>query len=113
MHLILHLIISTLAVMVAAYVIPGVSVGGWFAAFVVAIVLGIFNTFLKPVLVLLTLPLNIITLGLFTLVINTALILLAGAIVPGFHPGSFFAAFLFGLALSVINMFASPLKAVT
>lgn len=110
MKLLIHLIVSTLAVMTAAYVIPGVSISGWFAAFVVAIVLGILNTFLKPLLLVLTLPINILTLGLFTLVINTLLILLAGSIVPGFHTDSFLAALLFGVVLSFINMFANTLK---
>lgn len=110
MRIILHIVISTLAVVAAAYVIPGVSVSGWIAAMVVAIVLGILNTFLKPILLVLTLPLNILTLGLFTLVINTLLVLLAGVIVPGFHPGSFFAALLFGILLSLINMFVNSLK---
>lgn len=110
MKLVVHLIISTLAVMIAAYIIPGVVVSGWFAAFVVAIVLGILNLTVKPVLLVLTLPINILTLGLFTLVINTLLIFLAGAIVPGFNPGSFLAALLFGIVLSLINMFANTLK---
>lgn len=96
--------------MVAAYVIPGVVVSGLVAALVVAIVLGVLNTFLKPILIVLTLPLNVVTLGLFTLVINTLLVMLAGAIVPGFDPGSFFAAFLFGIVLSLINMFANSFK---
>ncbi|MCI0533146.1 phage holin family protein [bacterium] len=104
MNLLIHLIISTCAVMVAAYLIPGVAVDGWFAALVVAVVLGLLNLILKPILIILTLPINIITLGLFTLVINTGLVLLAGAIVPGFHPGSFFAALLFGILLSLINI---------
>ncbi len=110
MRLIIHLFINTLAVMIAAYIIPGVFVSGWFTAFVVAIVLGILNMFLKPLLLVLTLPINILTLGLFTLLINTLLILLAGSIVPGFHAGSFLAALLFGIVLSLINMFADMLK---
>jgi len=99
-----HFAINTIAVMVAAYLIPGVMVSGWFTAFVVAVVLGLLNLFVKPVLLALTLPLNIMTLGLFTLVINTILVLIAGAIVPGFVPGSFLIALLFGLVISLINI---------
>ncbi|MCK9351683.1 MAG: phage holin family protein [Candidatus Paceibacterota bacterium] len=104
MNMFFHFAINTIAVMVAAYLIPGVMVSGWFTAFVVAVVLGLLNLFVKPVLLALTLPLNIMTLGLFTLVINTILVLIAGAIVPGFVPGSFLIALLFGLVISLINI---------
>jgi len=109
MKIILHLFLHTLAILIAAYVIPGVFVSGWFVALSVAVVLGVLNTFLKPILLFLTLPVTIFTLGLFALVVNTALILLATWIVPGFHITSFFTALLFGIILFFINAFFSIL----
>jgi putative membrane protein len=95
--------------MLTANVVPGVLVSGWWGAFVVAVVLGILNTLVKPVLLVLTLPINIMTLGLFTLVVNTFLIMVAGGLVNGFEVTSFGAAFWFGLILSVVNWFLSKL----
>jgi putative membrane protein len=105
MKTILHLFLHTLAVLMAAYVIPGVTVAGWWTALVVAVVLGVLNTFLKPILLFLTFPVTVLTLGLFALVVNTALILLATWIVPGFAIASFFTAFIFGIVLFFINAF--------
>ena len=96
-------LVSGLAIIITAYLLPGVRVAGFFAALVTALVLGLINAFIRPVLILLTLPLNILTLGLFTLVINALLIMLAAAIVPGFSVQGFWWALLFGLVLAVIN----------
>lgn len=95
--------------MAAAYLLPGVHVTNFFSALITALVLGIVNVFLKPLLILLTLPINILTLGLFTLVINAFLVMLADLIVPGFRVDSFWWALLFGLVLWVINSFLSSL----
>ncbi len=105
MKLLIHLFVSTLGVLIAAYVIPGVEVSGISSAVVLAVVLGIFNTVLRPILLFFTLPLTILTFGLFTLVINTLLIMLAARIVPGFAVDSFVQAFLFGIVLFFINSF--------
>lgn len=105
MKLLTHLLVSTLGVLIAAYVIPGVVVLGFWNALVLAVVLGILNTVLRPILIFFTLPLTILTFGLFTLIINTALIMLAAKIVPGFIVTSFFQAFLFGIVLFFINSF--------
>lgn len=96
-------LVATLAIIVSAYLLPGVTVLSFFAAFATALVLGIVNAFIKPILVFLTLPLNILTLGLFTLVINALLIMLTGIIVPGFEVANFWWALLFGLILSLVN----------
>jgi putative membrane protein len=93
--------------MIAAYLVSGVTITGWFAALVVAVVLGILNTFLKPILLFLTLPVTVLTLGLFGLVINTGIILLAAYIVPGFAVAGFFTAFILGIVLFFINAFFS------
>jgi len=96
-------IISALAIVISAYLLPGVRLSGFSAAFVTALVLGLINAFIKPLLILLTLPLNILTLGLLTFIINAILVLLTGAIVPGFKVDGFWWALLFSLVLSIIN----------
>lgn len=98
----LQWIISTLAIVIAAYLIPGVEVD-LVGAIVLAVVLAIINLFLKPIISLLTLPLNIVTLGLFSLVVNAVLIMLADAVVPGFSVGGFWVALLFSIVLALIN----------
>lgn len=105
MKLLINWILSGLAVMTATYLLPGVHVQSFLTALVVALVLGIINAVLKPILVILTLPINILTFGLFTLVINAVLLILTSTLVPGFTIDSFWQAFLFGLLLSVINFF--------
>jgi len=103
MSFLLQWLVSGLAIIITAYLLPGVKLTGFFAALVTALILGLINAFIRPVLILLTLPLNILTLGLFTLVINALLIMLAAAIVPGFAVQGFWWALLFGLVLAIIN----------
>jgi putative membrane protein len=103
MRFLIHWLITTLAVIIASYLLPGVKIEGFFAGLVTALVLGILNTFIKPLLILFTLPLTILTLGLFTLVINALLIMLTSAIVPGFDVRNFGWALLLGLVLSILN----------
>lgn len=105
MNIFLNWLLSALAIVVAAYLLPGVRVDTFIAALVLAIVLGVINAFLKPVLSFLTLPINILTLGLFGLILNALLIMLAAAIVPGFRVDGFWWAFLFGIVLALINAF--------
>jgi putative membrane protein len=105
MQVILSLLLSTLAVLVTTYILPGVHVSGFFTALVVAIVLGIVNAFILPLLLLITLPINILTLGLFTLVIIGLLVMLVSKIVPGFTVDGFWWAVLFAIVLWVINSF--------
>ncbi len=99
---IIHWIVSAAAILIAAYLIPGVTVT-LVGALVLAIVLALINIFLKPVISLLTLPINIVTLGLFSLVVNALLILLAGMIVPGFSVDGFWPAFFFAIVVSLIT----------
>jgi putative membrane protein len=100
---IISLLLSALAVFVCAYILPGAHVDGFFAALVVAVVLALLNILVKPILVILTIPITIFTLGLFLLVINTVLILLASSIVPGFEVEGFWWALIFSILLSIIN----------
>jgi putative membrane protein len=109
MKLISKLIISTISIFVASYIVPGVHVPDILTAVIVAIVLGILNLILKPILVLLTLPVTILTLGLFYFVINALIILLASKVVPGFVVDSFLSALLFSLVLSLIHSFLNSL----
>ncbi len=102
-HPLVHWLIATLAIMVAAWLIPGVAITSVFAAFVAALVLGGINMFIRPVIIILTLPLNIFTLGLFTLVINALLVQLASAIVHGFVVAGFAPALLFSIVLWLVN----------
>ena len=103
MKIIINWVISALTIIVAAYILPGVHVNGFLAALVLAVVLGAINMTLRPILLILTLPISVITLGLFALVINALLIMLAAYIVPGFYVASFWWAFIFGIVLAVVN----------
>lgn len=104
MNIFLRWFLNAATLMVVAYFVPGIEVSGWYAAFIAALVLALINIFLKPLLILLTLPVNILTLGLFTLVINAILFLFAGSIVRGFEVSGFFAAFLGALLMSLMNI---------
>lgn len=103
MKLLLRLVISTLAILVAANLVPGVVVASTTTAIIVAIVLGILNTFLKPVLQILALPITIMTLGLFYFVVNVFIIYLATYLVDGFAISGFISALLFGLVVSIVS----------
>jgi putative membrane protein len=103
MGILINWVVSALVIFCIANILPGVHVADFTAALIVALVLGIINAFLKPVLVILTLPINILTLGLFTFVINAALILLVSSIVPGFIVDGFLWALVFGVILSVAS----------
>ncbi len=96
-------IVSAMVIFSIAYILPGTTVVDFTAALVVALVLGIINALLKPVFLILTLPINILTLGLFTFILNALLIILVSNIVPGFVVDGFLAALIFGIVLSVVN----------
>lgn len=110
MRTIISLILSTLAVLVTAYLLPGTHVESFLTALVVAVVLAIINTLIFPILLIITLPINILTLGLFTLVIMALLVMLASAIVPGFKVDSFWWAMAFAVVLAIINGFMSQVE---
>lgn len=109
MGLIIKLLVSTLSVIVGSYLLPGVKVPDFSTALIVAIVLGVINMFMKPILILLTLPLNILTLGLFTLIINGLLILLTSRLVPGFYVENIWWAILFSIIISLVSTFLNHL----
>ena len=101
MKLLFRILITSALVVVLSHLMTGVHVDGFTTALIVAVVLGLLNIFIKPILVLLTLPITFITLGLFLLVINAIIILLCDNIVGGFSVDSFFTALLFSIILSV------------
>ena len=103
MSLILNVLVSAVAVLVTGRLLRGVAIDGFGTAVVVAIVLGLVNAVLGPVLVALTLPINVLTLGLFTFVIIGGLVMLTAALVPGFRVASFWWALGFAFVLAVIN----------
>lgn len=97
-------LINTLAVLVAATVVKGIEYDGAVALFVASLLLGILNSFVRPVMLLLTLPLLVFTLGLFTLVINALLLYFVGEVVKGFHVTGFGAAFWGALVISLVSL---------
>lgn len=103
MSFIIKILLSSFSVIVAAWLLNGVIIRDYLTALVVAFVLAILNMILKPILVVLTIPITIVTFGLFLLVINALMALLAGSLVPGFVIQSFWAALWFSLIVSIIN----------
>ncbi|WP_026464725.1 phage holin family protein [Adhaeribacter aquaticus] len=103
MGFIIKIVLTGLAAMIAAYILPGVTIAGFTSAILLAVVLAILNAIVRPVLVALTIPVTILSLGLFLLVINAVIILLADFLLAGFSVNGFFWALIFSLILSVIT----------
>jgi len=103
-QLLLNWLLSALAIFIVAKLVPGFLVDSFTTALIVALVLGILNALIKPIIVILTLPINILTLGLFTLVINAFLIWLAAQFVKGFTIEGFIPAIIAAILLWIINM---------
>lgn len=104
MNILLNILVSALAVAVAAYVTPGASVDGYLTAIIVAVVLAIINSTIGIFLKILTFPINILTLGLVSVIINVLMVLLVAKIVPGFHLDGFWTALIFAIILALVNM---------
>ncbi len=104
------LILNAIAFYVTAYLVPGVTIAGWSALLVVSIVWGILSILVKPVLILLTLPINILTLGLFTFVINALLIMLMSNLVRGFSVASFGTALVAAVVLALVSLVLNKLS---
>jgi putative membrane protein len=103
MTLIVRLLLNGVAVYIADLALTGVQVSNFLNALLVAVVLGIANFVLKPLLTILTLPINIATLGLFSFIINALIVLLVSNFISGFHVDNFWWALLFSVVLSVLN----------
>jgi putative membrane protein len=97
----------TVAITVAAYLIKGIQVDGFISALMAAAILGVLNVFFRPILLILTLPLNILTFGLFTFVVNAILLMMASGVISGFHVNGFWSAIFGSLIISIFNWIVS------
>ncbi len=103
MQFILKILLTAIAVLAIEYILPGVTVDTYVTAIWVAVILGLLYAILKPILVVLTLPVTILTLGLFLFVINALIVLLADKLIDGFEVSGFWAALLFSILLSIVQ----------
>ncbi len=103
MGFIIRLLVSGLAVFATAWLLPGVHVSGFTSAIIVAVVLGILNAIVKPVIQILTLPLTVLTLGLFLLVINAGIVLLADFFLSGFKVDGWLWALIFSFVVTIVS----------
>jgi len=110
MYLIIRILINVAAILIIAHIFPKlIQVEGFGAALIAALVLGIINVIIRPILVLLTFPVTLITLGLFLFVINALMLWLAATIVPGFKVNGFWGAFLGSILISIVSWFFSAI----
>lgn len=109
MQLLLTWVINALALLIITYLVPSIRIKGFGTALIVAVVLGLINTLLRPVLILLTLPVTILTLGLFILVINALMFWMASALLKGFEVTGFWSALLGSVLYSIISWVLSAL----
>jgi putative membrane protein len=103
MGILIRWIILTIAIIASPYILEGIHISGFFSAFFAAAALGILNALFRPILLILTLPINILTLGLFTFVINAMMLKMASGIIPGFEVHGFWTAVIGALIISVIS----------
>lgn len=109
MTLLIHLAINVFALLVVAYLVPGFQLASLSSAVVAAIVIGIVNTLVRPILQLIALPITVITFGLFAFLINVALLQLSARIVPGFTIANFTTALVASIVLSLVSWFLNSL----
>lgn len=102
--LIAHWFISAAILLVVAKIVPGIEIEGWGSALIGALLLGLVNAFIRPVIVFFTLPISFLTLGLFLLIINALMLALVAGLVSGIRISGFGSAFLGSLLLSVLNL---------
>ncbi|HMA59745.1 MAG TPA: phage holin family protein [Halanaerobiales bacterium] len=107
--LLAKLLITMVALFITAYIIPGMSIQGLFAGFVAALILGIVNVVVKPIFIVLTLPLTILTMGLFLLVVNGLMLMLSASLVPGFMVAGFWSAVFGAILLSIVTWFLNSI----
>lgn len=109
MKILIKWLISTLAILLTAYLIPDISVTSFYIALIIALILGFINAVIRPLIVILTLPINIVTLGLFTFIINGFFFWLLATFIKGFEVGGFWTAVLGALIISVISWLGNQL----
>ncbi len=105
MRFLLRILITTVNAFILSHILPGIKIDNFFTAILVAVVLAFLDAIVKPLLILLTLPATILTLGLFLFAINAFIIIIAGHVVDGFRVESFWYALLFSIVLSLFNSF--------
>ena len=103
MGLLIRWLALTAAIVIASYLISGIEITGFFSAFFAAAILGILNIFFRPILFILTLPINLLTFGLFTFIINALLLKMASGVISGFQVHGFWSAVFGALVISVVN----------
>lgn len=108
-NFILTWVLAAISLAITAYLVPGLAISSWQAAAIGVVVMGLVNAIVKPILTLLTLPLTILTLGLFLLVINAISISMVGYFTPGFTVNGFFPALFGSIVLSVVSGFINQL----
>ena len=104
MNTLLHFLAGFGAILIGAYIVPGITVTPT-SALVLAVLFGVINMFFKPIILLLTLPLNILTLGIFSLFVNAGIVMILARVVPDFTVASFLDAFLFSILVSLVTAF--------
>ena len=109
MGFLLRVVVNALAIMLAASIVPGIAVDGLVSALAAAVLLGLINAFVRPVLLILTLPITLLTLGLFLLVLNGLCFWLVAWLVKGFHVAGFGSALLGALVVSVVSWIVTAL----
>jgi putative membrane protein len=102
-------LVTTAGVLVASQIVPGISAQSFGGLLVASLLLGIFNAFLRPIMLILSLPLLIVTLGLFTFVVNALLLLMVGNLVKAFYVAGFWSAFWGGVVISIVSFVANGL----
>lgn len=104
MSILINLLVSGLAVFVTAYILPGVMIDGFLTALIVAVVMGVVNMFIKPIIQIISLPITVVTLGLFSFIINVLLIMFVDFLVTGFTIDGFLWALVFGVVLWMVQV---------
>ncbi|HEY6228779.1 MAG TPA: phage holin family protein [Verrucomicrobiae bacterium] len=102
-------LVTAAGVLVASKIVPGISAQDYLGLLAASLLLGIFNAFLRPIMLILSLPLLLVTLGLFTFVVNALLLLLVGSLVKGFYVAGFWSAFWGGVVISIVSFIANGL----
>lgn len=108
--LVIRWLLFALALLFIAWIIPGIHLAGFKAALLASLVIGIVNVLIRPILVVITIPITIFTLGLFIFILNALLFLLVGHIVPGFQVDGFLSAFLGSILLSILSIFINSME---
>lgn len=107
--IVIRWLVLTAAILFASYVLDGIRVSDFFSAFFAAAILGVLNAFLRPILIIITLPINILTFGLFTFIINALLLKMASGVIPGFEVHGFWPAVFGSLIISIVSWFLNSI----